>query len=460
MAYFYVKNSLGTRTTGGGLTKQTGDFTTLGAANVYATIEAAIADGAGEGDHILVSDLHQYDKATGNLTYEGEYITASATATPGVLTIVSVSDANCDQYAKATAYQEATVANPSYIYFGGRIVLVGVWLRGQRSLRATYDNSYIHGRDCTLEAETTSQGTIIENTSDAVGIVFDRCSLLAPAPPNSMTLMDVNGGTVKLINCTTNADDRGFYMASLGGNITAIGCDFSQMTTRLIDINSYDPFHVTLIGCKLNDSMTEPLGSNYEPFVPNSSFTMARCWHVSTPTEAEYQYYYRDAEGKTESNTTIYRDETAAFTSGQKISFKVDTRTSAYREKGHVLRLPAKRENLDINPTIRIRFATTDTIFFEDVTATVIYEDAVNQEVLNIASTVPVSGLEGDTELSADISSTWKDSGGAADLTGYNEYYLDVDTSGDPGVECIPIVELNFGLASTAFYVDPFIEAV
>jgi len=83
MAYFYVKSSYGTRIAGGGTTKQTGAYSSLGVGNVYATITLAITDGAGSGDFIICSDVHDHD-----------YGTSQALIT--LARIVGADDANCD----------------------------------------------------------------------------------------------------------------------------------------------------------------------------------------------------------------------------------------------------------------------------------------------------------------------------------------------------------------------------
>ena len=87
------------------------------------------------------------------------------------------------------------------------------------------------------------------------------------------------------------------------------------------------------------------------------------------------------------------------------------------------------------------------------------YPDGTNKQLhsyLTTENTQPFATTG--TALTTDSGSTWKD--GASDLVGYNEYYIDLDTSGDVGADGVPIITLNVGKASTTVYFDTTVDIV
>ena len=95
MAYYYVKNT-GSSTTSGGTTKQSGAFSGLAATAVYSSIADAITYGAGSGDFVCVSDIHTESPADSVFT---------GPTSGAVLTVVGVDDSNCDTEALAASAQ-------------------------------------------------------------------------------------------------------------------------------------------------------------------------------------------------------------------------------------------------------------------------------------------------------------------------------------------------------------------
>lgn len=123
--YFYVDSVIGTRTTGGGTTKQTGSFSGLGASNVYASLAAVIADSAPptSGDFVLFADEHAETSATSlSFTLAGN----------GVM-LMSVDTANCDTYKKGATITTTgssnitavTGSNNQCLYMNGIILVCG-----------------------------------------------------------------------------------------------------------------------------------------------------------------------------------------------------------------------------------------------------------------------------------------------------------------------------------------------
>jgi hypothetical protein len=104
---------------------------------------------------------------------------------------------------------------------------------------------------------------------------------------------------------------------------------------------------------------------------------------------------------------------------------------------------------------IRIYFANitsnadlTDT----NLWATVSYPDGTNQHTFNLATNRNTDFLAAGTKHTTDSGSAWKD--GGSDLTGYDEQYMDIDTSGDVGADGVPIITIYCGEPSITFYID------
>ena len=153
-AYYYVKSG-GTATGDAGryTTQQTGSFADLGAANYYATIDAALdalTPSAG-GDFICVSDIHSY--------IAGASVTHSPCPAGDTipLTIMSVSDTAIDTYAKAAAPQEGTTGSKAIHLNGtvsGRACYEGMFFSTYYRVTpgGLASNSFTTLRDCTLRS--------------------------------------------------------------------------------------------------------------------------------------------------------------------------------------------------------------------------------------------------------------------------------------------------------------------
>ena len=454
MAYFYVKNSLGTRTSGGGLTKQTGSFTALGASNVYANITAAITDGATSGDFICVSDAHSYSLFSG-IAYVGP-------TSGDFLYIVSVDDANCDAEKTATAAQEhMTDAFSEFITTSGRLSLHGLWLKttddGMRLLAA---NSQVFAKNLTFENVTASKSSMLI-TSDGTYFHGVNCTFTG----NSGQYIRVAGGSkLTLINCTMSDHSKLIEGTAQNGGavIDVIGCDLSDVSSYLVEAmgnaaNTDDGISVTISGCQLNASLTGYVEETLENL--NHRITVTNC--SGTSAAAEYQFYQAGYGGAAEEqdDTGIHRDENIAFPSGTKISLKCVTDTNATPAAPFWFDFPTRYAELSntATDTLTVYLASTATLYDSDVWVELIYPDGTNEHIPNYISTRHTDVMDTNgTALTTDSGSTWKN--GASDLTAYNEYKIDVDTSSDAGADCVPIIRVYVSKASTTVYFCPTVE--
>jgi hypothetical protein len=456
MAYYYVKSG-GTAAAGADAGRytsaQTGSFATLGAANYYGKIVDAIgaATPPVAGDEIRVSSSHSLTTGS-TITY-----TYSTTA---VISVVSVDDAACDAYL-AGAKEDTTQT---------------VYVRGKSShYGMTYENSYQHSclspnssaryENCTIRLS----GSNVPLQAGADGVVSE---LINTTIYCSATTGGINLGYGHLINWVGGALTAATTAAYLvrvsategGGVLNVTGVDLSVVTTALLNHGATQTTDDTLIvrihGCKLASGVAYFSGSLTNPgtsiLVTNSSDTSAA---------AEYQYYYQDYFGYVDDDTVIYRDESTAFPSGQKISLKCVTTSAASSYAPFAFDVPARYCALSSasTDTIRIYFAVTNTITLtnKNIWAEVIYPDGTNKNVYNRVTSRITDIIGTGTAWTDDSgSSTWKQSSGAADLSGYNEYRMDITTSGDVGADCVPVVRIYIGEPSATVYIDPTLGLV
>ena len=89
------------------------------------------------------------------------------------------------------------------------------------------------------------------------------------------------------------------------------------------------------------------------------------------------------------------------------------------------------------------------------------YPDGTNNHISNRVTTRNTDRLalaSAGTPLTTDSGSTWKD--GGSDLVGYNEYYIDIDTSGDVGADAVVMPRIYVAIPDTVIYFDPILDSV
>lgn len=445
MAYFYVKSTLGTRTTGGGLTKQTGSFTTLGAASVYANIANAITDGATSGDFICVSDAHAHTQAT-TITYTGP--------TGGdQLYIVTVDDANCDQTAATPASpQETCTASGNDIVFSGGFYVKNLYFDTEDNITwAGNNNSYLDGCRIYLEDVMTQ---IVDGTAVTfIGCTIDWADTTSAIQPSS-------GAFWEFVGCTfTNIGSGKLTEAAFsngGGAIILRDCDITSCTGNIFNNiggskADDDTVRIEASGCKINASATlveeDFTKQGHRAIITNTA---------STSAAAEYQYYNQGMHGAAEDDTSIYRDNSTAFPSGQKISLKVVTSSVANAGAPFAFDVPTRYAELSnaASDNIKLYILSSATLYDSDIWAEVVYPDGTNAHEYNYLSTRHTEILDTNgTELSTNTES-WTGMGSPLE----NKYEINLDTSADAGSDCVPIIRLYVAKASTTLYVCPTLE--
>lgn len=454
MAYYYVKSG-GSATGNAGryASAQTGSFATLGAANYYNSITAAIAATTAptSSDEIRVSSSHNFDNGASTITYG-----FSAT---GTIPVISVSDTNCDQYSAGAKEQ-----TNSTIQSNGKSAWYGVTLDTNQYITVGGNGS---GRfeNCTLLLTTTSD--YIGGTLDGAYMELVNCTVDCANTDNGIWVRGGSevywiGGSLTAATSITNLLPSAAIDG--GGRITVIGVDLSEVSTSLLAHGTTqaadDHLDVRIHGCKLASGITYFSGTLTNPgtsiLVTNSSDTSAA---------AEYQFYYQDYYGKVQDDTVIYRNETTTYPSGQKTSLKCTTNSVCNSNVPFAFDIPARYCALSSasTDTIRVYFAVTNTVTLtnKNLWAEVIYADGTNKNVYNRVTSRITDIIGTGTAWTDDSgSSTWKATSGSTDLSGYNEYRMDIATSGDVGADCVPTVRIYVGEPSVTVYFDPTLGLV
>lgn len=451
MAFFYVKSGFGTRTTGGGTTKQTGSMATLGATNVYAEVRDALADSAYlAGDIIVCSNVHLHDNGASSIVY------AFNVGKP--TTTISVDDANVDVFSFG-----AVETTTSTVRFDGKSVSWGVTYGTNSSVRAGA-NSAVTFRFCLLKLNTSVD--TIGGTEDANYMELIDTEVACTSVSNGVIVR--GGGVFKMFGgaftgtaianlITDNARDG-------GGSMYFQGVNLSNVTDFLIaNHGAGQTFDDNLImkvqRCRLDVSVgfIEEVLTNIgvELHVSNSS---------SVSSEAQYQFYYEDYFGTVEDQdkSGIVRTGGDTFDGGESVSFKITTNANVSNTTPFSFDIGSKFLELSnvSSDTVRLFFVIVDSATLTDTEfyAELIYPDGTTKQLYRYLTNLNANPLSDGTTHTTDSSSTWEDNSVA--LSGFNEYQMDLDTSGVPGADSAPFLRVYCGKASATIYLSMNIETV
>lgn len=330
MAYYYIKSGFGTRTAGGGFaTKQTGDFATLGAANVYASLGTALADTTPPvaGDFLLFSHLH--------LATTAAYLTANV---PSGVTLISVSDTAIDTEL-AGATEETTGAN-------------GIDINGSCSTRSmtfkagTSGNASIRFAMLQGNIQRHVNSTFLINVAGSGS--FFVIGTAAQQNPSAVTFENVNlkfGNNAQRVQVyssrfrwhggglaagsTAPTDLFQFASPNEGADVEVSGLDLSLLatTSNLIQSNISQVGRCVVSTSRLPASWTGGLVGGTPPVGFRAE--MYNCDNAATT----YRMWIEDPFGTIREETTNYL--TAGETDGvTKVAWKITTNANATRATG------------------------------------------------------------------------------------------------------------------------------
>jgi len=447
MAFYYVKSGFGTATGDGGryATQQTGTFAALGAAGVYGSIIEAIAATTSPiaSDLINPSDLHDHSISS-SILYTG--------IPENTFYVVSVQDANIDLASSTRAKETASGASNDIsaidMFMSGIELVIGDIFTPQ--------NSKFYGCKINL----TGAGNNINISNDGAIAEFIGCEL-AIDQTNTDIIIN-NGATFNFIGGSVTTISAGLVsLLNTGGlnggmKATFTGADLSAVTGTLVaDMgggeSADDEISITFDMCKLASGVAF---TNEVFKSKNQRALFTRCSDSSAA--AEYQYHLHAFGGDVDDDSAIFRNEDEPFTeSNQKISYKIVTNSDASLGSPLWLDFPVLRySKLSTGATDTLRFYITSNTALtdKDIYIEISYPDGTNKQTPNFLSSAPttVGGtldlMATGTALTTDGSSSW--TGALSNL-----YQIDVDTSGNAGADCQPIVKVYVTLPSTTIQI-------
>lgn len=444
MAWFYVKNG-GTATGDAGRygTEQTGTFAALGAAGYYNDIEAALAATTAPttGDFVLVSDLHSH-------TY-GAAVTITG-ITPSNFTIACVDDANIDAYRTTGNRGLEQTPGTAADYTLSDVSVWGMEFSTGDDVVSVGNCFY---RDCKFTIPGNGDKFSLFG-GDRQSAWLDDCEVALNDAGASFLVLNgnvvhMNGGSVTTtsggVTALIDSDSSfngGLHMFFSGVDLTAVtGTLFSGVGLNATD----DTINVRFDRCRLASGVAFT-DEQFRFFGQRAEFT--RC--SDDNNASEYQYHLTAFGGQVDDDSVIYRNEDSAFTdSNVKISYKAVTNSDCSVQEPLWFDFPITRRS-DLasasSDVLRFYIASTDALTDVDVYVVVQYPDGTTRAQVNQLSSAPSSSfttalnpLSTPTALTADVSSDWRNGGGA--FVG-NEYLIDIDTSLDAGASCVPSVRI------------------
>lgn len=449
MAYYYVKNG-GTAVGDAGryASQQTGSFAALGASGYYGSIQLAISATTSPiaADFINVSDLHALSQS-GALSLTG--------INPSPFFVVSVDDANIENGRTPSNRGQETVTSNT-----NDVNLTDIFASGL-SFVTNDDLNFLNTcflEDCKITASGAADRILLNGDGRNVTLINSEIALnnaSADIFVGSAGVFNMTGGSVT----TTSAGISNLFR--LGGSnggmfIEFYGVDISSVVGNIIGGIGGDATNDDTISIKFDLCETSSGAVFVEEAFKSQRMRalFTRCSDSSSA--AEYQYHLTAFGGDVDDDSAIFRNEDEAFTeSNQKISYKIVTNSDASLGSPLWFDFPVLRyTRLSAGATDTLRFYITSNTALtdKDIYIEISYPDGTNKQTPNFLTSAPatVGGtldlMATGTTLTTDGSSTW--TGALSNL-----YQIDVDTSGDVGADCQPIVKVYVTLPSVTIQI-------
>ena len=455
MAYFYVKDG-GTATGDAGryATQQTGSFASLGAANYYDSIGAAmVATTVPDlGDWILISD------ASTTHTYTADEIwttSLSGGAWPSPLKMVSVSDTAIDSYSPGAKETNSS----GDMRHNGIISTYGIdWVCAGGIPGPQTTNRDVRFFLCDVQStgqsiQANDNGTVlhIEHVTSTAASLSTRFRAAAGG------MLNFRGVTVAGTPTTIFAN----YGASYGARINAFGCDFSTVTTQdasgTDNNTTQDVSSLYFERCKRNTSQTNFI-FQHTPIRPVLDATVSH----SGNTNAEEEYYLGMVGCHYEmvTDTAFYRDSTTSFPSAETVSLKYVIDSKAAFFDPAIIRFPVTRYvplSNTASDKVTLYLLTSATLTDTEMWGVMHYADGTTRTQGNFvnSSSNTVSGKMFLDPFSGAGTTLTTNTEAWTGRTTENRYQLDFDTSGDPGADCVVRIDLFIAKPSITVYICP-----
>ena len=462
MPHFYIDSSIGVATGDAGrfASAQTGPFT---AATSYPTEAAALAATTppAAGDTMYFSDNHNFDSGSVAISNNAGNISPP-------ITQICADNANRDAYrtSQAARGKEATTSGTAAdVSLVGARVVYGMEYSSVDNIVLRNDGGKNSFNDCKFNLLNAS--AILQIQGQLPTLIVDSEIALDSTSAfifiTGGTSLMVRGGEVTTITAgVSNLFSAGFTAS--GARVEFAGTDLSAVTGTLIGnvggtITSDDQINAHFDLCKLASGVSRA----NEVFTSSGQRVLTtRC--SSSSAAVEYQYGLTALGGDIDDDSAIFRNEDPAFAdSGAKISYQIVTNSDASINTPLWFDMPNNRfAELSIGASDTLRFfVTTNTALTDkDIWVQVSYSDVTNKQTANHKGSAPsaawttvINPLASPTTLAVDGVSTW--TGG---LT--NKYQIDIDTSGNAGADCVPIVRIFIAKPSVTIQISSIYELV
>ena len=448
MAFYYIKTG-GTATgdLGRSATQRTGSFAAMGAANYYHELAACNLSTTAQapGDTICWSNACNTTTANGFVFEAGSNSTTTY--------FVCVEDANCDVETIATSALEHTSSN--WTNKAGKQVFRGLWLSTENNMLTSGEDRWeLIAYNCKFVQ--TNNGTGFYTYRDANYIELNDCIIRGETNGGDFrlggdTTLVMNGGAFENAGTTAYTDmfsDSQSFRINIS-SATFNGVDLTAVTGSLLKAAGGDPsdpgFNLTYRNCKL--AATEPAMVTETLQTEGMHFLAVGCSGASET--AEYRWYYESFGGKAEESDTTYRNASTAWPGGAKTSLQVDTLSTVSVFRPFRFEFPTRYAELSntASDTLRIYIVSSTALTKSDVWASVRYADGTNKQARNLISSRPADGFATAAALDTDSVADW-----TAPPSTPNYYQIDIDTSIDPGSDCVPIIRMYVAKASATIY--------
>lgn len=454
MPAFYPVKAGGTATGDAGrvTVRPTGSFATLGVANYYDSIVAAMAATTAptSNDEILPSDAHSKDYGASVATYTGP------TTAGAPLNVISVSDSNMDQASEGAV--ELQGSGTSDFAISGQVTFWGI------TIGPPGDDIIISGTGSAVSFNKgalklkSSSGSLIQISSDGMSLKLRDTDIDFASAASSILIQGgsyfemIGGSLTSALGSVTNFISGGAQNGGMRAVLNGVG--LSKASGTLLanvggNISADDAINVSINDCDLNASVAF---SNEAFESANQFLTVTRSSSVSAAKK--HQTYKKTSTGEGEDTSSIFRDESEAYSGGTQTSIEIITTANASRLNPFVFSLGVFAELASASSDVIRVYLTSDTTLTDnDVWITLIYSDGTTENVPVYLSTENADPIAAGTELTADGVSTWT-------LGKTNKYLIDADTSGVPGADGAIFAMLNVGRASTTLYASTSIDQV
>lgn len=454
MAYYYVKSG-GTATGDAGryASQQTGSFATLGTSNYYNSLEDATSNATTaptHGDFICISNSSSLSTSTAYNYNNGP--TGAGTGA----TFVTVDDANCDVAAVASAHQEWITGGVSDVEplssSDGIANYYGVYLKGDDDITFGGNGSVLGFVKCTFEVTGTSDAIAFGKFSFyGPDIFLVDCHVIGPSGANMVMQQgarvrwvggSVSGGKVNLID----------GVGSIAGvDAKFIGLDLSSLTGALVadsgTASTDGSFVVDISRCRLNSGVEYMSSSHTLQFGQRVSV-----YNSAHDSSAEYQYYVQEESCVAQDDTSFYRTNSVGYPSGTKVSIKVTTSANVSVMRPFWFDLPTVYSDLTSTSTDLLRYyiLCADTLTDKDIWLVAVYPDGTNVYISNFEVSSTLTNIADAFDPFRTGTTLTTNTEGWNGYTSQNRYQIDVDTSGDPGAKCVPIIRCYVAKASVS----------